>query len=215
MQTNTQVPDPQLLKTKNKISETVKFPALFAEKKDLLMDALLAARLEMPVIFRSAKNSYTNSTYADLTDIITQAEPILLRNELLIVQTTYCESGVVYLQTRLVHSSGQSIASVVPLIPAKNDPQAFGSCLTYQKRYQICLIAGLVTGDDDGNAATYPSGAVSKPQLAELASAFKRNPDLLDPLLREFRIEKIADLPAKKHTKMMDRIKELVVIKKI
>jgi hypothetical protein len=37
---------------------------------------------------------------------------------------------------------------------ASEDPQSYGSCITYARRYAMAAITGVATEDDDGNAAT-------------------------------------------------------------
>ncbi len=37
---------------------------------------------------------------------------------------------------------------------AKNDPQGYGSALTYARRYSLMAACGIAPEDDDGNAAT-------------------------------------------------------------
>jgi hypothetical protein len=45
--------------------------------------------------------------------------------------------------------------------PAKNDPQAIGSCITYARRYSIGAFLSLNTGeDDDGNKASAKGASV-------------------------------------------------------
>lgn len=61
--------------------------------------------------------------------------------------------GRIALYTRLMHASGQWMESVIP-IDAGSGPQAFGSELTYYRRYATASILNLVAeDDDDGNVA--------------------------------------------------------------
>lgn len=68
---------------------------------------------------------------------------------------TLIERGARYrLVTRLMHSSGQWIESETPLFVTEQSNQAFGSALTYMKRYALCAMVGVAADeDDDGNAA--------------------------------------------------------------
>jgi hypothetical protein len=64
----------------------------------------------------------------------------------------------------LLHSSGEWIRGHIELKPmrqvkdtgwvASEDPQSYGSCITYARRYAMAAITGVATEDDDGNAAT-------------------------------------------------------------
>jgi hypothetical protein len=56
--------------------------------------------------------------------------------------------------TKLVHAeSGEWQASLLMMPLPKNDPQGYGSALTYARRYGLSSMIGLVTEDDDANAA--------------------------------------------------------------
>ena len=58
------------------------------------------------------------------------------------------------LLTKLTHAeSGQWQASLTVAPLPKNDPQGMGSAITYCRRYALTAMLGLVTEDDDGEAA--------------------------------------------------------------
>ena len=66
-------------------------------------------------------------------------------------------TGHIALETRLIHAeSGQWISSVTIIPLPKNDPQGMGSAITYARRYSLCAMLGIITEDDDGNAASIP-----------------------------------------------------------
>ena len=109
---------------------------------------------------RSSKNPHLKSTYADLTALIDVAKEPLLKNGLAVVQVTAIgDDGRVYLITELVHSSGEFFRSHYPLRPLREDPQGFGSAMTYARRYCYQAIIGIASigEDDDGHKASEPS----------------------------------------------------------
>lgn len=56
--------------------------------------------------------------------------------------------------TKLVHAeSGEWQESTIIMPLAKSDPQAYGSALTYARRYGLSAMVGLLAEDDDGNMA--------------------------------------------------------------
>lgn len=56
--------------------------------------------------------------------------------------------------TVLLHSSGQWIRDLHPLILGQNvNAQAVGSAESYARRYALCNLFGLASTDDDGEAA--------------------------------------------------------------
>ena len=88
--------------------------------------------------------------YADLPGIHHVIKPLLLECELMIVHQLQTEDRM---QTSIVHvPTGESITSTYSLhVAGKKDSQAFGSAITYGKRYAIsCLLDLDVFGDDDG-----------------------------------------------------------------
>jgi hypothetical protein len=73
-------------------------------------------------------------------------------------------------ETRLVHTSGEWLASVVPVPVAKGDAHGLGSALSYGRRYGISALLALSTDeDDDGNAAAKAPPA--KPQAKPAPAA--------------------------------------------
>jgi hypothetical protein len=55
-------------------------------------------------------------------------------------------------------ATGEKIGSVIGITcKDPNDPQKFGSALTYYRRYSLLALLGLAPEDDDGNAASQPA----------------------------------------------------------
>jgi hypothetical protein len=85
----------------------------------------------------------------------------------------------------LLHTSGEWVRGNIPLKPmrqvkdkgweASDDPQSYGSCLTYARRYAMAAITGVATEDDDGNAATGRTAG----QAAEERPAVTLDPAIL------------------------------------
>ena len=60
-------------------------------------------------------------------------------------------------RTVFLHTSGETLSSGPLHVPAsKNDPQGYGSALTYARRYSLMAACGIAPEDDDGNAASKP-----------------------------------------------------------
>ena len=51
---------------------------------------------------------------------------------------------------------------------AKADRQAYGSALTYARRYGLSSMIGLITEDDDANAACKGVSDLQKPRIADI-----------------------------------------------
>lgn len=125
-----------------------------------LAKALCKAQGKMKHAIKDANNPFFRSKYADLASVVDASRPALTENGLSIVQ--YTEGNVLY--TMLLHSSGEWIRGHIELKPMRQvkdkgweiseDPQSYGSCITYARRYAMAAITGVATEDDDGNAAT-------------------------------------------------------------
>ena len=125
-----------------------------------LAKALCKAQGKMKHAIKDANNPFFRSKYADLASVVEASRPALVENGLSIVQFT--EGNV--LHTMLLHSSGEWIRGHIELKPMRqvkdagwvesHDPQSYGSCITYARRYAMAAITGVATEDDDSNAAT-------------------------------------------------------------
>ena len=122
---------------------------------------------ECPVVFKDSFNPQLKAKYANLGSILKEINPILAKNGLSVLQIPFDEFS---LATMLLHSSGQFMRSVSTIRPqdavvrrgttAADDvraitPQAYGSALTYQRRYALAALLSIcIDDDDDGNAGS-------------------------------------------------------------
>lgn len=99
-------------------------------------------------------NPHFKSKYADLTSVIDAIKPVLSRHNLAFYQRPQPSESGILVQTVLRHASGEEIDLGTLYVPAnKNDPQGFGSAMTYARRYALMTAFGVPAEDDDGNAA--------------------------------------------------------------
>ena len=93
--------------------------------------------------------------YATLDAIMDAIRQPLSQNGLSYTQTTeQDENGKFRLETTLLHSSGQYISSITPIIVEDGGNQKFGSALTFMRRYALQTIVGVAADtDDDANIA--------------------------------------------------------------
>lgn len=127
------------------------------ENKAKIAPALLAAQKEMPNVAKDSKNPFFKNSYASLTAVLNAVRPILNAHGITIIQSPIEGKdglGCLALETILLHESGESISSISVVPLAKGDPQAYGSALTYARRYSLASMTGLATDDDDANHAT-------------------------------------------------------------
>lgn len=122
--------------------------------------ALLLAQKEMGNALKDSKNPFFKSVYADLNSVREACIPSLNKHGITALQPIVYEDGKAFVETILLHESGEFISSHTEIICDKqNNAQSQGSGTTYSRRYGLQSICNIGTEDDDGNAA---SGQTSK-----------------------------------------------------
>ena len=123
-----------------------------------LAEALARVQAVIENAKKESDNPFFKSKYADLSSIWEACRKPLTDNGLSIVQSPVFlteHPDMVGLDTRLCHSSGEWLEGRIVMKPVKSDPQSYGSCLTYLRRYSLqSFISICAEVDDDGNAAT-------------------------------------------------------------
>lgn len=124
-----------------------------SEKLTSLIPSLIALQSELAPIAKNVEGG--RGKYANLQAIMEQIRPLLQKHKFSIVQIpTNSSAGAASLSTVLLHESGEYISGDISVPSAKlNDPQAFGSAMTYGRRYAIMALLGITTTDDDGESA--------------------------------------------------------------
>ncbi len=126
-----------------------------------LAPALVAAQSGLKPIGKDGTNPAFRSRYVTLDAMLEAVRPALAGQGLAILQgITFPETtgegrlvGIT-VETRLVHSSGEWMASHVPVPVGKADAHGLGSALSYGRRYGLAALLSLAADDDDdGNAA--------------------------------------------------------------
>lgn len=149
-----------------------------SEQIDKLAVALSKAQAVMEAAAKNKRNPHYNSMYADLASIIEAVRKPLTDNGLAFTQTIQAIEPGLFLETTLLHTSGQWVRSQYPLL--QGTAQQTGSSLTYARRYSLSSIAGIAADeDDDGTAATK---AALQPRKAKEAPISQ---DSLNILIRE------------------------------
>ena len=128
--------------------------------------ALVLAQREFGPALKSSVNPHFKTRYANLAICIDAVIDALNNNGIMLTQkTSMCDTGVI-VETLFVHESGEQLSSGPLHVPAaKNDPQGYGSALTYARRYSLMTACGIAPEDDDGNASS------SRPPQAPVAQA--------------------------------------------
>ena len=120
-----------------------------------IFKALVKAQAEMGNAKKNSKNPFFKSSYSDLESVINAIKEPLNNSGLAVLQSMGTrKSGTQYVETVVLHTSGQWIRSRTNVVIAKErDPQAMGSAVTYAKRYGLQALLLIPSVDDDGEAA--------------------------------------------------------------
>lgn len=122
---------------------------------DKISSALVKAQKAFGPALKSSSNPHFKSKYADLAACVEAVIDGLNANGIALIQKQHPHEGGVAVETIFVHESGESMSAGVLTVPAaKQDPQGYGSALTYARRYSLMAACGIAPEDDDGNAAS-------------------------------------------------------------
>lgn len=117
--------------------------------------AFIKAKRAFGPALKDKTNPAFRSKYADLGACIDAVEDALLANGIAFIQETFEDSTGVTVETVFLHESGEERRCGRLHVPAaKQDPQGYGSALTYARRYSLMAACGIAPEDDDGNRAT-------------------------------------------------------------
>lgn len=142
-----------------------------------LAKALLQVQRQMSPAMKDGKNPFTRSNYATLNSVMESCREALLNNNIWLCQypVPVDYPDCLGLMTKLTHTeSGQWQASLAVVPLPKADPQGMGSAMTYARRYAITAMLGMVTEDDDGEAAKKPQNGS---QRSQATANGRKNPE--------------------------------------
>lgn len=137
--------------------------------------AFVKAKRAFGPALKDKTNPAFRSKYADLGACIDAVEQALLDNGIAFIQETSEDATGVTVETVFIHESGETLRCGKLHVPAaKQDPQGYGSALTYARRYSLMAACGIAPEDDDGQAATKAVNKI-KEQAAPADDMIPRN----------------------------------------
>ena len=119
-----------------------------------IAQALVKAQLEMIAPKKGSVNPFFKNKYADLNDVLAAVVPALNNNGIVLLQPLVNIEGKNFVKTVLMHESGEIFESLAEIFCKNtNDAQAYGSGVTYARRYSLSSICGIGSEDDDAQKA--------------------------------------------------------------
>jgi hypothetical protein len=135
--------------------------------------ALVKAQKAFGPALKSSTNPHFRSRYADLSACVEAVIEGLNEAGIALIQRTSEDHVGVTVETVFIHESGEMLECGKLHVPAsKQDPQGYGSALTYARRYSLMAACGIAPEDDDGNAASRKPSAPA-PDITDHLSAIE------------------------------------------
>ena len=152
--------------------------------------ALVKAQKAFAPALKSSTNPHFKSKYADLSACVEAVVDSLNANGIFLnQQTSESDSGVI-VETVFIHESGELLNCGKLHVPAsKQDPQGYGSALTYARRYSLMAACGIAPEDDDCEAATRKptKQKLTDSAIADFLTTINES-DSMDALKKAFQI---------------------------
>lgn len=177
--------------------------------------ALVKAQREFGPALKTSSNPHFKSRYADLAACVEAVIDALNNNGIALIQQTHESDGGVIVETTFVHESGELFSAGRLSVPAaKQDPQGYGSALTYARRYSLMAACGIAPEDDDGNAATASVQSRQAPKtvgtneidaITKLAKAVGVE---LSAILEAYGVSTINQIPLSKTAEIITRLQK-------
>ena len=155
------------------------YAAYCSEDIKALANAMIATQTDLRPALKDATNPFCKNKYATLNSVMQASMPTLLTHGIWMCQyqVPVSETGCIGLVTKLTHcETGQWQASLAVVPLPKADPQGMGSAITYARRYALTAMLGMVTEDDDGEAAKIDQKSTPRSRRPATASQTQKVP---------------------------------------
>jgi len=177
-----------------------------------LVQALAAAQAEMKNAPFDKENPHFKSKFASLTSIRNTALPVLAKHGIAVTQPgVHLDSGTWAIRT-ILSKGDEHMQGDTPIIADKSNAQAFGSAMTYAKRYGLAAMVCIASDeDDDGNEATKQPPKheyVTIDQVKEISSEIDRLDADRGKFLQHFKVGDLSQLTTMQYLKAMQMLEE-------
>jgi len=129
--------------------------SVFGDEMKNIASAFVKAQKEFAPALKTSTNPHFKSKYVGLDGCIEAVIDALNNSGIALMQPTHLDETGVTVETIFLHESGEMLSGGKLHVPAaKQDPQGYGSALTYARRYSLMSACGIAPEDDDGNAGS-------------------------------------------------------------
>jgi hypothetical protein len=135
-----------------------------------LAPALLKAQKKIGAAVKGNANPFFKSKYADLGAVMEACKEAFNEAGITVLQPVSSDGTKHFVQTILIHESGEFISDSMMLELGKTDMQQLGSAITYARRYSLQSMGFIPAEDDDGEAAMNRKAAANNTVTAAQAA---------------------------------------------
>ena len=175
------------------------------EIKDLAL-ALCKAQSMMPKATMSGVNTRFKNEKAKITGAYATLDDILTA----FTQHAYSTGGEVGVETMLMHSSGQYIMSSFGVPADAHGAQAYGSILTYCRRFGLASIVGC-TAEEDTDGENIPESAsspsISAQQVGQIQNILAEKHINEADLLKHKKVDNLTQIKASDFDALLAQLK--------
>lgn len=173
---------------------------------------MAAMQAELPTVAETAKG-HNNAKYAPLEKINEVIRPVLQKYGFAVTFRTEQQDGAVSITAVLSHKQGhhQESTLVLPNDTSgnKNLVQAIGSTVSYGKRYALCALLNISTGDDTDGRPQQAPATLSAQQAKQLRDAAQMAGVDEAYICKTGNVSTVEDLPAERFTAALNHLKKL------
>ncbi len=186
-------------------------------------NAMAAVQEELPVVLNDAYNPQTSSTYAKLETINRAIKPIVARHGF---STTFTQGkadteGDMRVCGTLRHRGGHSVNGYWVELPVddkgiagkknKTGLHGAGSTFTYGRRYLLCMMFDISTGDDTDGVVQYVEPEVrliTDKQAGQIIDMIADLEEDVEQFCKWAKIESVETMPAHKFSRCLKKLEE-------
>lgn len=188
------------------------------EARRAFSDAMAACQSEIQPVVRNKDNDQTKSKYADLAAIYDACKPIIAKHGFSFSTFPASTERDHHMGVRWIlrHEGGheESELAEIPLddrgmkgTANKTQTHAFGSTVSYARRYLFCMLFDVATGDDDdGNTAGKSAATVSAEQYISLRDRAAEAGVAEETICLAHNVSDLSVFPAKDFEAAMNRL---------
>ena len=121
-----------------------------------------AGQSSLETAIKNSANPFLKNKYADIQEILDKVKSAFHENNYIIVQEGGADENGEFIDTKLIHTSGNFFNCKIYLQYKKGDMQSLGGAITYARRYGLLSVTGIPVDDDDGTSAIGTEAAQAK-----------------------------------------------------